>query len=184
MAAAAVALAGLLGACASPTNKLSRLSMGGPSHLEAYLPAYWSWEPTMAPGPRMTLLRLFARNPETTQMRIIPRPDLRVPVAVNAAQARELALRDLAVSKDCEGLGTAIQERRLSHGFAYYCAQPLQASAATATGASSLLPTSAGVLVFQGLVMRFAILGVTSEENSAAWSIIQGMQVSTVVPSP
>ena len=182
MAAATVALAGLLGACASPTNKVSRLSMGGQSHLEAYLPANWSWEPTMAPGPRMTLLRLFARNPETTQMRIIPRPDLRVPVAVNEAQARELALRDLAVSKDCEGLGTSIQERRLSHGFAFYCSQPLQAGSSAA--ASSLLPTSAGVLVLQGLAMRFAILGVTSEENAAAWSIIQGMQVSSVVPSP
>ena len=187
MARSLVGLAGLTGmavlftACATPGTKPSRLHLGNQAYLEALLPANWSWEPTMVSGPRLSLLRWYARNPETTQMRLIPRPDVRVPTGVTPLQARELALRDLAVSHDCDGLGTAIQDRRLSQGFAFYCSQPLQG---TASAPSSLLPTTAGVLVLPGLVARFAILGVTSEENSAAWSILHSLQVAAFVHSP
>ena len=181
-AAAVLGLALWLGGCATTSGpKLSRLQLGNQSTLEALLPAQWSWEPTMVSGPRLSLVRLFARSPETTQMRIIPRPDLRVPPAATEAQARELALRDLALSKDCEGLGTSIQTRRLSQGHAFYCTQPLPTAASAST---SLLPTTAGVLVLPGLAARFAMLGVTPEEHTAAWSILHGMQVSTIVQSP
>ena len=178
--AAALSLALWLNGCATTGAKLSRLHLGGQSTLEAPLPANWSWEPTVVSGPRLSLVRFFARNPETTQMRVIPRPDLHVPAAATEAQARELALHDLALSKDCEGIGVGIQTRRLNQGYAFYCTQPLQAAAAS----TSLLPTTAGVLVLPGLAARFAMLGVTPEEHTAAWSILHGMQVSTFVQSP
>ena len=171
----------LFSACATSGSKPSRLHLGNQAYLEALLPANWSWEPTMVSGPRLSLLRLFARNPETTQMRIIPRPEFKVPTAFTAEQARALAVRDLAASQDCDGLGSAMQDRRLSQGFAFYCSQPLQA---TLTAPSSLLPTTAGVLVLPGLVARFAILGVTGAENNAAWSILQSLQVASFVHSP
>lgn len=171
----------LFTACATSGAKPSRLHLGDQTYLEALLPANWTWEPTMVSGPRLSLLRLFARNPETTQMRIIPRPEFKVPTAFTAEQARALALPDLAASQECAGLGTTIQDRRLSQGYAFYCAQPSQA---TSAATSSLLPTTAGVLVLPGLVARFAILGVTSEENNAAWSILQSLQTASFVHSP
>lgn len=167
-----------LAACSStpPETKLVRLTLEDRAQLELQLPRGWSAEPTMGNGGRLTLVRLSSRGPDTVQLRIAPRGAETPRGPAMAALARQ----ELAASKECEGVSAAVLERTIAgsggQGVVAYCTRPRPAASASA--APSLTPTTAGTLVLPGLVARFAMLGVSAEDEAAAWSLLQSLQVT------
>ncbi len=174
------ALAAGLPACttAPAEAKLVRLVLADRTYLELQLPKGWTLEPSFADGPRLSQARLSAREPGSTQMWIIPRLDTVRGARANSTGARERARRELITGKDCEGIGPITQERGTAYGVAVFCSRPQDSAA------PRLLPSTAGAVAIPDLVVRFAMLGVSNEENAAAWSILNSLQLATIESSP
>ncbi len=170
----------ILGCAAPPEEKVARFVLADRTYLEVRLPRGWTLEPSFADGQRLAQARLSAREPGSTQMWIIPRLDGHRSTPSSVANLPERARRELAAGKDCEGVGTPTQERSTARGVAVFCARPREGTAPY----RGLLPTTAGAVALPGLLVRFAMLGVTDEEHDAAWRILNALQVATIESSP
>lgn len=166
----------LLAACAGPQPvQTQRWPLAYGVYLEGEVPAGWSVEVSSDPNAsRTTLLRLTAREPGTTQLHLVPRLMPRP-----SADPRADAARELTVSRACDGIGTAIDQRALEPGGA-------TASCSRAAGANDqpLLPVAAGVLVRGPLVASYALRNVTDAEAAAANALVRSLRLLTFQTSP
>lgn len=176
----ALMLAALLAACATPQeDRVTRLRLADRSYLEMRLPQGWSIETSFADGRRLSQVRFTTREPGP-QMWLAPRLDEKGGSLLNTGRLSEAARLELSAGKDCEGIGSANEERRLDQGTALFCSQVRTGD----TVPSRLLPTAAGAIAVPSLVARFAMLGITEAEAADAWFILRSIKVSTIASSP
>lgn len=176
----------LLAACATPerTTTTLRFPMGDArerAQLEVQLPAGWSHQPTWDAGPRLALLRLSSKPPESPpQLRITPQL-LAAQVPADRAALLALARRELAAAGDCAGAEATLREQPVGaggRGLALACTRP------AATAASALTPAVAGVVLHGRLAARFAILDHETDAQAQAWATLRSLLLTTAELSP
>jgi hypothetical protein len=175
---AATALLLLAGCASREGGSTVRLQLAECTQLELRLPPGWGHQPTWDLGPRLGLVRLSAKGPETTQILFTPRLNA-VPLA-SAQSQLEQARRELAASGECAAIGAAApQQRAAAGGVALYCTR-----AADAAPGATLLPALAGVLVNPRLTVRFKQLDAADEVGTATWAIVDSLRATTHELSP
>lgn len=179
---AAAALA-LLGGCATKEGGSTvRLQLVERTQLEMRLPPGWGHQASWDQGPRLGLVRLSVKGPETTQLLFTPRLN---PAPLDRAQAQlEQARRELAASGECAAIGAAgapPQQKASAGGVALYCTR---SAAAAASPGAALLPALAGVMVNPRLTVRFKQLDAADDVTTVTWAIVDSLRATSYELSP